>query len=156
METNDLRKAAEMALEALKDTHYRIIDAGLLDQDLLNRNFTVATALRQALAQEYNHESLRLATKDYIQELEDRVDEYTLKEEQQKPVAWMYVNTDGECEQIEYGEPFDDPSVTPLYTTPPKREWVGLTDMEIEDIYEQEGCADIVLLTEAKLKEKNT
>ena len=29
--------------------------------------------------------------------------------EQAQPVAWMYVNTDGECEQIEYGEPFDDP-----------------------------------------------
>lgn len=39
-----------------------------------------------------------------------------------KPVAWMYVNPDGECEQIEYGEPFDDPSVTPLYTAPPQRE----------------------------------
>ena len=36
-----------------------------------------------------------------------------------------------------------------------KREWVGLTDVEIEYIYEQEGYHDIVLLTEAKLKEKN-
>ena len=35
-----------------------------------------------------------------------------------EPVAWMYVNSDGECEQIEYGEPLDDPSVTPLYTRP--------------------------------------
>jgi len=40
---------------------------------------------------------------------------------EQEPVAWMYVNTDGECEQIEYGEPFDDPSTTPLYTTAPQR-----------------------------------
>lgn len=40
---------------------------------------------------------------------------------EQEPVAWMYVNTDGECEQIEYGEPFDDPSTTPLYTHPPQR-----------------------------------
>jgi hypothetical protein len=37
----------------------------------------------------------------------------------------------------------------------PEREWVGLTDEEIEDIYEQEGRADVVLLTQAKLKEKN-
>jgi len=39
--------------------------------------------------------------------------------EQHEPVAWMYVNSDGECEQIEYIEfeamP-DDPSITPLYT----------------------------------------
>ena len=41
----------KQALEALEDTHYRIISAGLLDQDLLNRNFTVATALRERLAQ---------------------------------------------------------------------------------------------------------
>ena len=33
-------------------------------------------------------------------------------------VAWAYVNTDGECEQIEWGEPFDDPSVTKLYLHP--------------------------------------
>ncbi len=39
----------------------------------------------------------------------------------QEPVAWMYVNMDGECEQIEYieNEPMpDDPSITPLYTAP--------------------------------------
>ncbi len=48
-----------------------------------------------------------------------------------EPVAWMYVNKDGECEQIEFGDPFNDPSVTLLYTAPPKRKWVGLTDEEI-------------------------
>lgn len=79
-----------------------------------------------------------------------------LAQPEQEPVAWMYVNEDGECEQIEYGEPFDDPSVTPLYAAPPResgcaecgknssegwalycvecskpmREWVGLTDEE--------------------------
>ena len=70
---------------------------------------------------------------------------------EQEPVAWMYVNTDGECEQIEYGEPFDDPFVTPLYSTPPAsvneapqeqqscdrrtwgKPWVSLTD-EQKDI----------------------
>jgi hypothetical protein len=46
------RELMQQALDALKDTHYRIIGAGLLDQDLLNRNFTVATALRERLAQE--------------------------------------------------------------------------------------------------------
>ena len=52
-----------------------------------------------------------------------------LAQPEQEPVAWMYVNTDGECEQIEYGEPFDDPSTTPLYTHPPQRK--PLTDEEI-------------------------
>jgi len=45
------REAMKLALDAFEDTHYRIISAGLLDQDLLNRNFTVATALRERLAQ---------------------------------------------------------------------------------------------------------
>ena len=40
-----------------------------------------------------------------------------------QPVAWMYVNDDDECEQIEYGEPFDDPSVTHLYTADQMREY---------------------------------
>ena len=43
----------------------------------------------------------------------------------------------------------------PLYTTPPQRTWVGLTDEEIK----QMGLSNyikIVRETEAKLKEKNT
>ena len=39
---------------------------------------------------------------------------------QPEPVAWMYVNSEGECEQIEYGTPpTDDDSITPLYAAPP-------------------------------------
>ena len=77
--------------------------------------------------------------------------------DKQEPVAWMYVNSDGECEQIEYGEPFDDPSVTPLYTAPPSKPWVGLTDEERADVADVSDCfEDVVDATEAKLKEKNT
>ena len=36
-----------------------------------------------------------------------------------EPVAWAYVNSDGECEQIEWGPVYDDPHVTPLYAAPP-------------------------------------
>jgi hypothetical protein len=39
-----------------------------------------------------------------------------------KPVAWAYVNPDGECEQIEWGPVFDDPHVIPLYALPPSPE----------------------------------
>ncbi len=95
--------------------------------------------------------------------------------EQQEPVAWMYVNDDDECEQIEYGEPFDDPAVTPLYTHPsvidksaatriatvlgwePKKEWVGLTDDEANELWEStDSDWELMKRTEAKLKEKNT
>ena len=84
-------------------------------------------------------------------------------ETEQEPVAWMYVNEDGECEQIEYGPVLDDPEVTPLYTAPPKREWVGLTEEDLFDIaIVNFGEPDLQLfiemgkLVQEELKEKNT
>ena len=45
----------------------------------------------------------------------------------------------------------------PLYTTPPRREWVGLTDAELAEFSEAElGAYDLCLEVEAKLKEKNS
>jgi len=47
----------------------------------------------------------------------------------------------------------------PLYTTPPHRKWVGLTDEEIHDTpgyQETREMYRFVKLIEAKLKEKNT
>ena len=78
-----------------------------------------------------------------------------------KPVAWMYVNTDGECEEIEYGQcEFDDPSIQLLYTAP--RQWVGLTDQQVLDLADEHlyGGKNYCILEfykaiEAKLKEKN-
>lgn len=73
----------------------------------------------------------------------------------QEPVAWMCSAFDGEpCEQTnhdECGNPI------PLYTTPPQREWVGLTD---EDYVEMGLSLSLIQwqhkAIEAKLKEKNT
>ena len=50
----------------------------------------------------------------------------------------------------------EDDSV-PLYTTPPKREWVGLTKEEIKEISfaNRPYVVDMVVALEAKLKEKN-
>ncbi len=71
-------------------------------------------------------------------------------QEKQEPVAWMYVNKDGECEQIEYGEAIDDPSVTLLYDHPqPKRE--PLTDDEFISMIDSLGISiDPVLAFEIK------
>ena len=44
---------------------------------------------------------------------------------------------------------------TPLYTTPPQRTWVELTDEEREEI-SLEIPIDAVSITEAKLRSKNT
>jgi len=49
---------------------------------------------------------------------------------------------------------------TPLYTTPPQRTWVGLTDKELMDMYnEPRSDAEMIAFgreVEAKLKELNT
>ncbi len=74
---------------------------------------------------------------------------------QQEPVAWMYVNEDGECEQIEYGPVLDDPEVTPLYTAPPKKQWVGLTDEDMEALFLNEDGVRFARYIEAKLRNKN-
>jgi len=82
---------------------------------------------------------------------------------QQEPVAWMYTSqwksnerfiTTYQSELTTYKAD----KVWPLYTAPPKREWVGLTDEEKEKLVEAFYGTDIQRLEaiEAKLKEKNT
>ena len=82
---------------------------------------------------------------------------------QQEPVAWLSTDCIGE-RYLCFTKPKDNDPVQPLYTTPPKREWVGLTDEEIhevtskkwwdwEDAFDIEGFSRAI---EAKLREKNT
>jgi hypothetical protein len=81
----------------------------------------------------------------------------------QKPVAWMCSAFDGEpCEQTnhdECGNPI------PLYTAPPQRPWVGLTDEETQAYWDwedwQTGAGRSTILEmvrdiEARLRSKNT
>jgi hypothetical protein len=44
----------------------------------------------------------------------------------------------------------------PLYTTPPQRKWVGLTDEEMQDLWDRYAHMEMMRAIEAKLKEKNT
>jgi hypothetical protein len=74
--------------------------------------------------------------------------------EKQEPVAWIYKD----------GTVTNDPDMAdgtwqPLFTAPPQREWVGLTDEDIAEV--RRGGAHSVSdkdfrAIEAKLKEKNT
>jgi len=45
--------------------------------------------------------------------------------------------------------------VTPLYTTPPQRPWVGLTDEEMQALWNRYAYMEMMRAIEAKLKEKN-
>jgi len=104
-------EAMKLALDALEDTHYRIIRAGLLDQDLLNRNFTVATALRERLAQPEQepvainwgavHEKLglvwyrELSADEGLDEIQDLIHTHQPQRTEQEPVKWSDYEPDG-------------------------------------------------------------
>ena len=68
-----------------------------------------------------------------------------------EPVAWMRSDKG----HIDFHK---HPDYIPLYTAPPQREWVGLTDKEIEQIVDAHwnDPSMFVEAIEAKLKEKNT
>ena len=87
------------------------------------------------------------------------------QQEQGEPVAWRvnprYEDSDGFFDFTDSNETAKELesrgwSTTPLYTAPPKRPWVGLTDDEIALIHADyphpQGFAKAI---EAKLKEKN-
>ena len=58
----------------------------------------------------------------------------------QEPVAWMYQCSDefGWRDEIQFVQPPNHPvfrNVVALYTAPPQRPWVDLTDSQIEQVY---------------------
>ena len=85
-----------------------------------------------------------------------------LAQPEQEPVAWMYeVNNAHTC--LDLFEPpddaYDEGTLHPLYTTPPQRTWVGLTDEDkslFSSWLDHKTDAEVFEAIEAKLKEKNT
>ena len=77
-----------------------------------------------------------------------------LLEAEQTPVAWMHTTGTG---HVYFRKKPQDKvfSPQPVYTVPPKREWVGLTDEERRQILLDDPI-DWIAAIEAKLKEKNT
>ena len=87
-------------------------------------------------------------------------------EAKDEPVAWGYRDRNGEITDCitphEHDRAEGDYRI-PLYTTPPQRTWVGLTDEEIRlqwsEFWEAEchpWAIEFARAIEAKLKEKNT
>jgi hypothetical protein len=133
---SDLRKAAEMALESwgffFSQAHPEIV--GLMyGNDWAKIAKERTEALRQALAQP-----------------------------EQEPVGYVTIETISSWAKVPSIKWFKKPTQGPLYTAPPKREWVGLTDEEIEECKINGGLPHAinwrlsVKVMEAKLKEKNT
>ena len=128
----DLRKAAEMALEALEHA-VECVQTNCLPDKCGHDWDKQIEALRQALAQP-----------------------------EQEPVGYVTIENISSWAQVPSIKWFKKPIEGPLYTAPPKRGWVGLTDEEIEECKINGGLPHAinwrlsVKVMEAKLKEKNT
>ncbi len=91
----------------------------------------------------------------------------SLAQPEQEPVAWMYEDELPESYPYDLMYPYskvDGVRLFPVYTAPPKRNWVGLTDEEIQKVVHDMGTIgdlshdefDICRAVIAKLKEKNS
>jgi hypothetical protein len=110
---------------------------------------------------------LRLLVDDVIEALaqqeQDHIPDARKMVTEQEPVAWGNFKEDGTLVGLSQ-HPEDQANWTnrkPLYTTPPQRTWVGLTesDRRLINFEWQDGngtATEIIDLVEAKLKEKNT
>jgi hypothetical protein len=79
---------------------------------------------------------------------------------QQEPVAWISDSpTKGNGKQLHWTKSEAwrwSSNITPLYTAPPKREWVGLTLSEAEDFYDKyTDRAELINAVDEFLEEKN-
>lgn len=81
-----------------------------------------------------------------------------LAQPEQEPVGYVTIETISSWAKVPSIKWFKKPTQGPLYTAPPKREWVGLTDEEVESWRGNFDFFDSALVreVEAKLKEKNT
>ena len=167
------REAMQMALDALDscefDYDWEERPYKTFDEDLVN---DAVDALRKAL--DHVPDTMKMLEPDMgidrgawddVPDATKWVDELRGGDEtEQEPVAWMYVNEDGECEQIEYGvSTVEAPYITLLYTAQPSKPWVSLTDEEIGLLsthntfsgMHPDYLRECFRAIEAKLKEKN-
>jgi hypothetical protein len=86
-----------------------------------------------------------------------------LAQPEQEPVAWVTGYKNGHCVIALIGGNTIFQTGLALYTAPPKREWVGLTDLEVRNLFkdvdwvnEDFGHLAFYRAIEAAFKEKNT
>ena len=81
-----------------------------------------------------------------------------LAQPEQEPVAYLCENAVGH-KYFRWKKPSSTYKPIALYTIPPQRTWVGLTDEEVESVAEEFGVGgwicDFARAIEAELKEKN-
>ena len=147
-----LEQAARQALEALETIS---VDVKTTSNAYEAQRQAIA-ALSQALE---NHKS---AYQRDVAKLYAKYDALYKEQPKQEPVAWHYQSRLGNDYLTDVkAEPSPDWHETPLYTAPPKREWIGLTDEEIaqgntESWVTIRAWQSAVWWADERLKEKNT
>ena len=133
-----------------------------LDSDNPDMQLRAAIALRQALVNA--DDTSEKHVDEMVKTEHDRAVELGKAYErgwnaalaQQEPVAWLKTWSDGSVSVLKTkSHAFADHELEPLYTAPPKREWVGLTDDEADELVARFARYELLRRVEAKLKEKN-
>jgi len=181
-----LRKAAEMALEALMQTTLEDVMVEVEPNVWEYKSIIAIQALRQALAEEaldrmdaenqrlglYDEDNLQTAIEKGTKAWAD-VPNATEWAEELRGYDTPEVTPEGWVKIDEVRQYFDSVGCgtiyktagedrVPLYAAPPKKEWVGLTDREIEHELTQEFAhwwnrhVSVCRAIETKLKDKNT
>ena len=150
---NDLRKAAEMALEAL-ETLWDILDDIDTASDMAKEND--AWYRKRVEALQKKRWDTMITTDGYkLKGGPVKALRQALAQPEQEPLVWMNKYGHVSSEQTEEYN-------APLYTAPQNREWFGLTEDELKTLCDEwqiiyggyvRPFAETI---EAKLKEKNT
>ena len=98
--------------------------------DISDEMFEAMKALKARLAQPDLITPADVEQLARIEKLIDKIDPYEAQPEPE-PVAWLYKKKDG-MQVITDDPDYADGTWTPLYTDPPQREFIGMTDEEIE------------------------
>ena len=146
---NDLLKASKRVLKTLSQLNLGDypppLQGGLNDE---------IEDLFEAIKKAENQKSMAL--EEFIQTYqkgyrEGKEDALAQPEQEQEPFCYH----DGR--NIVGKEYANHSDVFPLYTAPPKREWVGLTDEEYDELMlSGDWGGSLIQATQNKLKEKNT
>ena len=176
----DLRKAAEMALEALDQYIEKELTVGQRYTNEGQQLLDAHAILLQAL--DHVPDTMKMTEPDmgidrgawadvpdatkWVDELRGGDEEppnSTTDVVEPEPVAWCEINSIGEImyfdgrAMIMPGKFGNDLHTVPLYTAPPKRKWKGLTDEEEIELDEKYGddFNAYIDARDTKLKEKN-
>lgn len=145
--TDRLRAAAQAALEALEIGY----DSAHSEA---SRYHAAMAGYKQA-----QHDAMDASVQQIAKAITDLRAALAEQEVEQEPVAWGIIasNTGRICrvelDAEEVGE-YKPEHVVPLYTAPPRRSWVGLTDEERKQ-FAQWVHPDVLERVEYLLKEKN-